>query len=165
MKTRILALLMCIAMLLSFSACNKSTEQPADTTNADTTTALEETTAPEETTAAETGIWADAVYTEDKEFGEGSKTIKVEVIAEEKSVTFTIKTDAETLGEALLAHSLVEGENGQYGLYIKKVNGMLADYDVDQTYWGLTKDGEYLMSGADTTTIADGEHYELTRTK
>lgn len=165
MKTKILALIMCAIMLLSFSACNKNTETPADTTDAVTTTAHEETTVPEETTAEESGIWADATYTEDKSFGEGAKTIKVEVIAEDKSVTFTIKTDAETLGEALLAHSLVEGEAGQYGLYIKKVNGMLADYDVDQTYWGLTKDGEYVMSGADTTAISDGEHYELTKTK
>ena len=47
----------------------------------------------------------------------------------------------------------------------KFVNGILADYDVDGTYWGLTKDGEYVMSGADTTYIADGEHYELTKTK
>ncbi len=161
MKTKLLALLMCILMLTSLMACNKNTESPDDSTKEEVvTTASEETTENEKT-----GIWGDATYTENKEFGVGAKTIKVEVVADGKSVTFTIKTDAETLGEALLAHSLVEGEEGQYGLYIKKVNGMLADYDVDQTYWGLTKDGEYVMSGADTTNIADGEHYELTRTK
>ena len=47
----------------------------------------------------------------------------------------------------------------------KKVNGILADYDVDKTYWGLYKNGEYLMTGVDTTEIADGEHYELVKTK
>ncbi len=138
MKTKILALIMCTLMLLSLCAC---------------------------TGQKNTDIWADAIYAEDTELGEGAKTIKVEVIAEEKSVTFTIKTDAETLGDALLSHSLVEGEEGQFGLYIKKVNGILADYDVDGTYWGLSKDGEYVMSGVDTTNIADGEHYELTKTK
>lgn len=158
MKTKLLALLMCILMVLSLCACNAKNETPDDSTTIETTNDAAENT-------TDAGIWADATYTEDKEFGEGAKTIKVEVIADEKSVTFTIKTDAQTLGEALLAHTLVEGEEGQFGLYIKKVNGMLADYDVDGTYWGLTKDGEYVMSGADTTDIADGEHYELTKTK
>lgn len=154
MKTKILALIMCAFMLISLCACGTETPDTADTTVAETTA-----------DTAITGIWADATYLEDKTFGEGAKTIVVKVVAEEKTVSFTIKTDAETLGEALLAHSLVEGEQGQYGLYIKKVNGMTADYDVDQTYWGLTKNGEYVMTGADTTTIADGEQYELTRTK
>lgn len=160
MKTKILALIMCAIMLLSLCACNTNTEKTADTTIADSTTSTPETTEPQIS-----GIWADAAYLEDKTFGEGEKTIVVKVVAEEKTVTFTIKTDAETLGAALLEHKLIEGEQGQYGLYIKKVNGMLADYDVDQTYWGLTKNGEYVMTGADTTNIADGEQYELTRTK
>lgn len=156
MKTKLLALLLCALMIFSLCACNANTETPNDTDPSESKT---------ENTTENLGLWADATYTEDKVFGEGSKTIKVEVIAEEKSVTFTIKTDAETLGDALITHSLVEGEEGQFGLYIKKVNGILADYDVDGTYWGLTKNGEYVMSGVDTTNIADGEHYELTKTK
>jgi hypothetical protein len=59
-----------------------------------------------------TGVWEDATYRSDKEFGEGSKTVQVEVKVEEQSVTFTIHTDAKTLGEALLAHKLIEGEDG-----------------------------------------------------
>ena len=39
------------------------------------------------------GVWEDATYRSDKEFGEGSKTIEVEVKVEEQSVTFTIHTD------------------------------------------------------------------------
>lgn len=157
MKTKLLALIMCALLLFSLVACAANEAETPDTT------ANSETTTDSETTLE--GIWADATYTEDKTFGEGAKTVKVEVKAEDASVTFTIHTDAETLGDALLAHELVEGEAGAYGLYIKKVNGMLADYDVDQTYWLLTKNGEYIMTGADTTVIADGEHYELTRTK
>ena len=166
MKTKILALILCALMLLSFVSCGNTaennTENPS-TTDAVTTEA--DSTTDEETEPEVTGIWADATHTEDKEFGEGEKTIEVEVIADEISVTFTIHTDGETLGDALIENSLVEGEEGEFGLYIKKVNGMLADYDVDKTYWGLSKYGEYLMTGADSTPIADGEHYELTRTK
>ena len=42
---------------------------------------------------------------------------------------------------------------------------MLADYDVDRTYWSITKNGEYLMTGADTTPVEDGASYALTKTK
>ena len=64
-----------------------------------------------------------------------------------------------------MANGLVEGETGDYGLYIKVVDGLRADYDLDGAYWAISKDGEYLMTGADSTPIADGEHYELTYTK
>ena len=109
--------------------------------------------------------WDTATYTEDTTLGEGSKTVTVKVVAEDKTVIFTVKTDADTLGAALTAVNLVEGEQGAYGLYIKKVNGIVADYDVDAHYWNLSKGGEALMTGADTTNIADGETYELTRAK
>lgn len=110
-------------------------------------------------------LWDSATYTESVAFGEGAKTIKVEVKAEEKSVVFTISTDAQYLGEALTEHSLVSGDNTEYGLYIKTVNGMRAEYETDGYYWSLKKGGEYLMTGADATEIADGEEYALIRTK
>ena len=112
-----------------------------------------------------TGAWESATYTSDKEFGKGAKTVTVLVVAEEQTLTFTIHTDKETLGDALLEHGLIEGEEGPFGLYVKKVNGILADYDVDQTYWSLTKGGEMMMVGVDGATIADGEQYELTKAK
>ena len=110
-------------------------------------------------------LWDNATYTEDVTLGNGSTTIQVEVKVGEKSVTFTIKTDAATLGDALLEHDLIAGEQGDYGLYVKKVNGITADHDINHTYWGFYKNGEYLMSGVDTTEIADGEHYEIVHSK
>ena len=71
----------------------------------------------------------------------------------------------ETVGEALEEHGLVSGEEGPYGLYIKKVNGITADYDIDQSYWSFNKNGEYMMTGADKTEIENGAHYELVYTK
>ena len=112
-----------------------------------------------------TGLWENATYLEDTEFGDGAKTVLVEVKADDRSVTFTIKTDKETLGDALLEHQLIAGEESEYGLYIKTVNGITADYDVDQSYWGFYKNGEYMMTGVDGTEISDGEHYELVYTK
>lgn len=111
------------------------------------------------------GLWEDATYRRDMTFGEGKTTVELEVKVEEQAVTFTIKTDKELLGDALLEHGLIEGDEGAYGLYVKKVNGIRADYDKDGAYWALHKDGELCMSGVDTTKIADGEHYEFIYTK
>ena len=111
------------------------------------------------------GLWENATYRSDKEFGKGEKTVEVEVKVEEQSVTFTIHTDADTLGAALLEHELIAGEDSQYGIYVKTVNGILADYDVDKSYWGFYQNGEYLMSGVDTTAIVGGEHFEIVYSK
>lgn len=110
------------------------------------------------------GLWANATYTEDTELGEGAKTLSVEVTAEDKTITFTIHTDAENLRGALEENGLVSGDESEYGLYVKSVNGIAADYDADGYYWALSKAGEYLMTGVDDTLIADGEQYELVRT-
>lgn len=74
---------------------------------------------------------------------------------------YRIHTDKKTVGEALLENRLIEGEDGQYGLYIKKVMGIEADYDKDQTYWAFYIDGEYAMTGVDKTEIKEGTEYAL----
>ena len=116
-------------------------------------------------TVDKTGAWENATYLKDKELGKGSKTIVVEVEAEDQKVAFTIHTDKDTVGDALMEHDLIEGEEGAYGLYVKKVNGITADYDTDKHYWALYIDGEYAMSGVDSTEVKDGVTYRLVRTK
>ena len=106
-------------------------------------------------------LWENALYNEDAELGDGAKTVKVKVEVGEKSVVFTVKSDEAMLGDALMAHGLIEGDIGQYGMYVKKVNGIVADYDIDGHYWGFYKDGDYVMTGIDMTEFADGESYEL----
>jgi metal-dependent hydrolase (beta-lactamase superfamily II) len=95
----------------------------------------------------------------------GEITITVEVINKAgESTEHEIKTTKTTLADALLEAGIVEGTTDEYGLYITTVDGELADYSADQSYWAISKDGEYLMTGASSTNIADGEHYELTYT-
>ena len=107
------------------------------------------------------GKWADATYLSDTELGKGEKTVTVTVKAGENEVIFTIHTDKTYLGDALLENKLVEGDESEFGLYIKKVNGIIADYDVDKTYWGFYKNGEMMMTGVSAVEFADGESYEL----
>ena len=140
------------------------TAEPTEAPATDGDITAEPTEATEETVAAE-GLWENATYLSDKEFGNGAKNIEVEVEVNGQSVTFTINTDADTLGAALLEHNLIAGENGQFGMYVKTVNGILADYDVNKSYWGFYQNGEYLMSGVDSTNISGGEHFEIVYSK
>ena len=117
------------------------------------------------TQVEKSGAWESATHLSDKTFGNGAKTVTVEVVAEEQTVTFTIKTDKDTVGAALTEHGLLEGEMGDSGLYVKRVNGMEADYDKDQTYWAFYIDGEYAMTGVDLTEIKEGVVYRLEKTK
>lgn len=72
---------------------------------------------------------------------------------------FEIHTDKETVGEALLELGLLEGDKGQYGLYVTTVNGITADYNVDGVYWAFYINGEYASVGVDAAKITEGESY------
>ena len=110
--------------------------------------------------------WEDAKYTEDTTVGEGATTVSVKVTADEKTVTITLNTDKTDLAEAMLAEGLCAGEESTYGLYIKYVNGIRADYDLDGGYyWKLTVNGEDSMVGASGTPIVSGTIYEFIRAK
>ena len=91
-----------------------------------------------------------------------SKSFTFEVVDKDGNTeTFNITTDKTTVGEALLEEGLIAGENGQYGLYVTEVNGIVADYNVDGTYWAFYVDGAYASSGVDTTDIVDGSSYSF----
>ena len=156
----VLCLVLCIFLALTAVSCSKEDgkiENPL-------ILGMEQPTVTGEESLLE-GIWKDATYLDDKEFGEGEKRVDVIVEAEGKSVIFTLYTDKEMLADALLEHKLVAGDNGPYGLYIKKVNGMTADYDIDQSYWAFLKSGEMQMTGVSETKIQDGDRFELVYTK
>ena len=78
-----------------------------------------------------------------------------------KEKTFTYQTDAEYLGEVLTENKLVEGSQGEYGLFITTVDGETAD-DSKQQWWCITKGGEMVNTSADQTPIADQDQFELT---
>lgn len=110
-----------------------------------------------------TGDWETATYDRDTKLGKGEKTITVKVIADGQALTFTVKTDKENLEDALVEVNLIDGDIDAFGMYIKKVNGIVADYDTDKTYWAITKDGVETL-GAKDTPVADGDQFEITKT-
>lgn len=87
----------------------------------------------------------------------------VDLDGSEKS--FDIKTTATTVGEALVAEKLISGEQGDYGLMVDTVNGIKYDYNADGAYWAFYVNGEYAMSGVDTTEIDETAVYSFVATK
>ncbi len=95
---------------------------------------------------------------------EGAKEVVIEVvIPEEENKEFTLNTDAEFLRQALEEENLIKGSESEYGLFITEVNGRAVN-EANQEWWCVTKNGEDVFTGVDTTPIMDGDHYELTLT-
>ncbi len=164
---RVLSFLLCAvliaAMALGMMGCN---EQPK-TNGGDTTPTTTAVTNDGETTSTTTAMTNDGettptttATTNDNELGQGAVTFTFTVTDKEgNSTEFIIHTDKAVVGEALMEHGLVQGEEGAYGLYVKTVNGITADYDVDKTYWAFYVNGEYAMTGVDKTAVTEGASY------
>lgn len=92
--------------------------------------------------------------------GEGETAFSFEVTLPDGSKTvYEVHTDKTTVGEALLDVGLIAGEDSTYGLYVKTVDGVTLDYDTDGKYWAFYVNGEYAMSGVDSTEIVAGDTY------
>ena len=139
----ILCMVLIVAMALSTVGCNGSKDSGA--------------------ASGDAGAQAGAeVQREGGELGEGSKEFALTVTDKDGNETqFEIHTDKETVGEALQELNLIDGEEGEYGLFVKTVNGITADYDTDGVYWAFYVNGEYATSGVDVTQITEGDSYAL----
>ncbi len=116
-------------------------------------------------TVAKEGLWEDATYRRDTTVGEGDTTVELKVTAGDDSIVITVKTDEKMLGDALLESGIVEGDKEIYGLYVKKVNGIRADYDLDKAYWQLIVNGKSSLVGVDFVEITEGDTYEFVYTE
>ena len=141
MTKKLIALLLALACVLSLAACGKKDSGAAD--------------------KVELPVADGAVI------GTGATAITVEVQgADGKSVTFTVNTDEETVGAALLKLGVIAGEDSDYGLYVKTVNGETADWDKDQAWWCLTDaTGEMTTVGVADIALHDGDSYAFVYTK
>lgn len=102
----------------------------------------------------------DQGLTEAEPVGEGSTQFFFIVVDQDgKETAFVVNTDRETVGEALLDNGLIDGEDGEFGLYVKTVNGIAADYDTDGAYWAFYEGDAYAQKGVDTTSVEEGVTY------
>lgn len=98
--------------------------------------------------------------------GEGDTTFAFTVVdADGKTTAYTVHTDEQTVGAALLDCGLIAGEQGDYGLYVKTVAGTTLDYDTDGMYWAFYENDGYAVAGVDATAIVAGTTYSLRASK
>lgn len=98
---------------------------------------------------------------------EGSKSITIEVVNKaQESVIYEVKTDAEFLRQAMdEAEGLTyDGSESEYGMMVSTVNGEVADYNVDQSYWGFYVNDEYCNYGIDSQPVYDGDAFQIVYT-
>ena len=94
--------------------------------------------------------------------GEGETQFTFTVTdTEGKETVYQINTDKKTVGDALVELGLIEGDESEYGLYVKTVNGITVDYDKDGKYWAFYVNGEYATKGVDSTDIEAGATYSF----
>ena len=94
------------------------------------------------------------------EIGEGATAFTFEITHMDGSQkTYAVKTDAQTVGEALVSLGLIAGEDGAYGLYVQTVDGETVDWDTHQKYWAFYENGAMAMNGVDQTNVVAGAVY------
>lgn len=110
----------------------------------------------------ESSVASDSVNATAAVVGEGQTTFDFTVTHKDgKQKQFEVATDKKTVGEALLDAELISGDAGDYGLYVKTVDGETLDFETDGYYWSFLIGGEYAQTGVDMTDIEDGKTYEF----
>ncbi|MDR2598790.1 MAG: DUF4430 domain-containing protein, partial [Oscillospiraceae bacterium] len=88
------------------------------------------------------------------EIGTGNTTFQFEAVDNNEETTiWFVSTNEETVGAALLEVGLIEGDVSAFGLFVSKVNGLVADWDVNQSWWAFYIDSEMSMYGVDDVEI------------
>lgn len=149
-------ILLSAAMALSVIACQKNEGETPQTQQVltDEKTNVEPETPTTDTEATDTQAG--------NVLGVGQTQFAVEVTHLDGTVkNFTVNTDKKTVGEALIEVGLIEGENGPYGLMIMAVDGKTHKYEDGGKYWAFYINGEYAMSGVDSTDITAGAAYSF----
>ena len=142
-KVRVCGVLLAVTMAAGMTACGSKSGDNGSTQG---------------TVQAQT----DGVFADGSELGEGNTEFTLTVTdTEGAESSFTIHTDKENVGDALTEIGIIAGEEGDYGLYVKTVIGVTADYDVDQTYWAFYINGEYASTGVDATPVTAGDTYSF----
>ncbi len=144
MFTVLVSFVLIAVIALTMSACTGNTD------DSNTTTASPVTEAQQSESVEKVSL------------GEGETQFPFNVTHKDGSVKeILINTNKETVGDALVELNVIAGEDSEYGLYVKTVDGETLDYDADQMYWAFYVDGAYAQTGVDQTNITAGATYEF----
>lgn len=99
---------------------------------------------------------------------QGAKSITIEVVDNNAASTiYDLHTDVEYLRQAMEQAEGLEfsGTESEYGMMVETVNGVTADWNVDQSYWGFYVNGDYCNYGIDTQPVVDGDAFKIVYSK
>ena len=169
----ILAFVLSAAVAVSVTSCGSSNSssssassetsvsESAETSSEASSEASSEEASSEESSEVSEEVSA-AETAEATDIGEGNTEFAFEVVLEDGTTTlYNVHTDEKTVGAALLGVNLIAGDDSEYGLYVKTVDGVTADYDKDGTYWAFYIDGELASTGVDSTDVVPGSTYSF----
>ncbi len=141
-RKKTLSFILCITLIVAIAMCTAGcNDKPGEKVPAGT----------------ETDVSSDVTT-----LGEGEKKFDFTVVdADGNETEFEIHTDKETVGEALAELGVIEGEDSEYGLFVKTVNGVTVDFEKDGKYWAFYINGEYAESGVDTVAVTEGDSYSF----
>ena len=152
-----LSMVLIVAMALVTTGCGDTDGK--DVSNGQTVTETPAGSDADQITGADTEQSTDV---ETEVIGEGQTTFYFSVVNQDgNEKNYEIHTDKTLAGEALQELELIAGDEGDFGLYVKTVDGITADYDKDGVYWAFYENGEYAMQGVDQTEITEGAAYSF----
>lgn len=132
---KLLAWVLALVMMWALAACGQQSTPQDDAADADS-------------------VQVEVPVADGAVIGEGAVSFGVQVQGDGESiVAFTVNTDEETVGAALMELGVLDGDMEEYGLYVKTVNGTTVDPDTENAYWAFYINGEYAMTGVDSTPI------------
>ena len=98
----------------------------------------------------------------------GAKTVTIAVVDNNGATKeYVVNTDAEYLRQAMEETEglTFSGDESEYGMMVTVVNGVTADYNVDQSYWAFYVNNEYCNYGIDEQPVTDGDVFRIEYTK
>ena len=152
-------LVLTAVMLILLAACGAKAPPAEPVTLPADVNELPEPAAPEQTDP-DSGDAQDNSADGAQDIGQGSRTFRFEVTddSEELSV-WNVSTNETTVGDALIAVGLIKGDVSEYGFFVTEVNGLTADFDANESWWGFFIDGEMAMVGVNAIDIEEGKVY------
>lgn len=153
-----LSMMLIVAMAFNMTACSDNNKETPNTgTEADGGNAVDGEAAENGSSQVENTTTPGVIV-----LGEGETIFTFSVVdVDGKEKFYEIHTDKTMVGDALLELNLIAGDAGDFGLYVKTVDGITVDYDTDGKYWAFYINGQYAMTGVDVTPITEGEEYSF----
>lgn len=168
-NSMLLCMMLIVAMAFTTAGCakddstkNNTTSESQKSSQNDVNTEDDNNTEDADNTEADANTEDSSDKSDDNVLGQGSVKFTFEVVdADGNQTNYEIHTDKETVADALLEFDLIEGEDSEYGIYVKTVTGQTYDYDADGMYWAFYVNGEYAQCSADGIVPTEGDTYSF----